>query len=366
MVAMRVIAIFLATVAVLRAQDELTPEELRLARIRVRMSENLKRQPNYTCLETVERTMRPKGGRARLVDTLRLEVAIVNGKEMFAWPGSKKFEDREIRDLVATGTFGNGNFAIFARAVFLTTAPKFTARGEELLGGKTAVRFDFRVPMVGSGYTLRVNRIEDTVGYHGSFWADPATLDVRRLEIFADDIPKRLETQSAFDRMDYARVAIGGEPFLLPVESVLELTAQETEHRNFIRFTGCRQYTGESVLKFTEDVVEGAPVIIPLSGPAEIELPGGIELQFALTEQLDLQKSAVGDELTVTLHSDLRHKRQRLVPKGAVARGRISRLERHPDHIVLGLRFTDLEWADKHFACGAKASHPWDAVDLET
>jgi hypothetical protein len=340
--------------ATLFAQDlGLSPESLLLARVKLRMSKNLARQPNYTCLETVERTQRPKGGRANVVDTLRLEVALVNGKEMFAWPGAKKFEDKEIRDLVATGTFGNGNFAIFARAVFLTNGPSFQSRGQDLLNGRSAVRYDFRVLRSASGYTLKVNQIEAVVGYHGTFWADPETLDLRRLEIYADDIPKYIDAESAFDRMDYAMLPIGGEPFLLPVESVLELKTSSGEHRNFMRFSGCRQYTGESVLKFTEEVTEsGAPA--PLAAESkEIILPKDLDLHLALNEALDLRKAAVGDEITATLSSDVRHKRQLLIPKGAVARGRISRLERHADHVVLGLRFTDLEWSDKHASFSA-------------
>ena len=247
---MRTFCGLLISATLLAQEFGLPPESLRLARIKLRMSQNLARQPNYTCLETVERTERPKGGRASVVDTVRLEVALVNGKEMFAWPGAKKFEDKEIREMVA-GTFGNGNFAIFARAVFLTTGPAFQPRGEELLNGRSAVRYDFRVSRISSGYTLRVNQVEAIVGYHGSFWADPETLDLRRLEIFADDIPSYIDVESAFDRMDYAMVPIGGEPFLLPVESVLELKSRSGEHRNFMRFSGCRQYTGDSVLKFT-------------------------------------------------------------------------------------------------------------------
>src|SRR5581483_3540644 len=83
------------------------------------------RQPDYTCLETVERTEQSGANRSRVEDTLRLEVALVEGKEMFAWPGSRQFEDRELRDLVSTGMFGNGNFAVYARILFLTNLAVF-------------------------------------------------------------------------------------------------------------------------------------------------------------------------------------------------------------------------------------------------
>src|SRR5690349_7792012 len=112
---MRAIRMLLAAAPLLPAQDA----DL-FTRIREKMSDVLLRQPNYTCTETVERTSQTPAGRSIVGDTLRLEVALVDGKEMFAWPGSKEFEDRKLRDLVPTGMFGNGNFAIYARILFLS------------------------------------------------------------------------------------------------------------------------------------------------------------------------------------------------------------------------------------------------------
>src|SRR5438046_10492248 len=86
-----------------------------LPRIRAQMAELLRGQPNYTCTETIERTRQAPASRSKVEDTLRLEVALVDGKEMFAWPGSKQFEDRDLGELVSTGMFGNGNFAIYDR-----------------------------------------------------------------------------------------------------------------------------------------------------------------------------------------------------------------------------------------------------------
>src|SRR6516162_5918097 len=95
----RLAALPLACVAV--AQDTGQSDEGLLAKIRLHMMETLTRQPNYTCLETVERSRRDASTRKyRLEDTLRIEVALVDGKEMFAWPGSKQFEDRDFRDMI--------------------------------------------------------------------------------------------------------------------------------------------------------------------------------------------------------------------------------------------------------------------------
>src|SRR5215472_13590336 len=111
-----------------------------LARIKNHMMETLARQPNYTCLETVERSRRDGSThKFRLEDTLRIEVALVDSKEMFAWPGSKQFEDRDFRELIPTGTFGTGDFALHSRSVFGGNVANFEARGEEKLDGRMAV-----------------------------------------------------------------------------------------------------------------------------------------------------------------------------------------------------------------------------------
>src|SRR5258706_13388334 len=90
-----------------------------LTKIRFHELDQLRGQPNYTCVETVERSQRAASTRKyTLLDTLRLEVALVGPKELFAWPGAKKFEDMELSDMVGRGAIGNGAFALHARAVF--------------------------------------------------------------------------------------------------------------------------------------------------------------------------------------------------------------------------------------------------------
>ena len=70
-----------------------------LTKIRFHELDQLRGQPNYTCVETVERSQRAASTRKyTLLDTLRLEVALVGPKELFAWPGAKKFEDMELSE----------------------------------------------------------------------------------------------------------------------------------------------------------------------------------------------------------------------------------------------------------------------------
>jgi len=336
---MRNVAILLA-VAICRPAfaDDL------LNRIREKMAQVLLRQPNYTCTETVERSQQVVGSHVRIEDTLRLEVALVDGTEMFAWPGSKQFEDREVDKLISTGMFGNGNFAIYARILFLTNVPVFEDRGEAELGGRPAWRYDFRVSRLSSGQRLRVNQREAVVGFHGSFYVDPNTLEVRRLAVVAEDIPAELELTAAETRVDYGRLRIGDDEFLLPVESELMMATPNSVGRNWIRFSSCRRFTGESTLSFDD------PILTETSAPpatVEVEIPAGLTLQLEMPE-VDLMRAAVGDPVHAVLRGALKNRGQLLAPKGSEARGRIVRLDRTAGYFLLRIEFQDLDWPGGH------------------
>ena len=99
-------------------------------------------------------------------------MALVDGNEMFAWPGSKKFEDSDVTKMVTSGAIGNGNFATHARALFETRAATFHYLGMVDFDGKNAIRFDYKVPQMLSGYRVRTGSASAIVGYHGSFYVE--------------------------------------------------------------------------------------------------------------------------------------------------------------------------------------------------
>jgi hypothetical protein len=340
-------AAWLYAIGVVAAQSGGVPlEQATLGRIRARMAETLARQPNYTCVQQIERSSRraPRH-KYQLRDMLRLEVALVDGKEMYAWPGESKFEDRDLLDMVpGGGAIGTGDFATHARAVFLTGAPKFEYDGIVEIGGRRAYCYRYKVAQLESGYHIRVNGAEAVVGYHGSFCADVNTLDLIRLEVVADDIPTYLGLRSAQDVMEYGRVQIGSSDFLLPVSSELAMVdLNGNASRNITHFSGCRQYTGESVLTFA-DAPESAPAeVAAVEQPKEpVSVPPDMVFEVSLDGAIDSEKSMVGDPLTATLQENIKLKRRVLFPKGAKLLGRILRLERHGDHCDVDIQFSEV------------------------
>src|SRR5437870_12723323 len=84
----RLIATVLCAASMAAAQTESPPEVVLLSRIKQHMKARLLQVPNYTCLETVERWQQiSASAKFKPVDTVRVEVAEVDGKELFARPG---------------------------------------------------------------------------------------------------------------------------------------------------------------------------------------------------------------------------------------------------------------------------------------
>lgn len=321
----------LCVAAGLAAQQPLTPETILLGRTRYHMVETLRRIPNYTCLETIERTVRqPNSKRAKLVDALRLEVAVVDGKELFSWPGERQFKERDLRELAPGGAIGNGNFALHAKSVFGGGYVKFTFRGKEQREGREVARFDYDVPQQFSGYQIRVGDASAIVPYHGQVVVDSTTLDVIDLEVIADDLPPHLKLQRATDFMHYRRQPIGDADHLLPVSSEMTMVGLDGgESRNKVTFSGCRQYSGESIVRFDdpEPTAEAAPPP-PVTPRIATELPGDLLIEASLDETLAIDKAATGDLVLLTVRRDARHRKLTVVPKGAHIRARVADIDR--------------------------------------
>jgi VWFA-related protein len=330
--------LYLAGACLLLAQQP-APERIEgiLARIRQHMAGNLAGLPNYTCLETIDRTVRTRAGEPLFADRLKAEVALIGGKEMFAWPGSSRFEYSSLDEMVTGGASGFGGFAGWTLAVFQSGQPTFSLAGEEALNGRRTLRLGFQVPLLGSGYRLRVAGREATAPYSGSAWIDAESMQVARIQVRAGETG--LPLQSAGQATDYARTRIGESEFLLPAASEMAIVDLEgNEHRNSIRFSGCRQYGAESSISFDAPATAAAA---PVAGKEDLRLPAGVELNLRLETPIVFSSSAVGDAVTARLDRTVKAGGI-VMQKGAAVSGRIVRLEQvhRPDrHLVVGLAF---------------------------
>jgi hypothetical protein len=309
-------------------QDEESRTAL-LSRVMGNMRHSLARMPDFTCTESITRTIGDGTPlRVTTLEQLRLQVAIIGGKEVFSWPGAAPFEHDHPHDIVGGGLAGTGDFAGFSRAVFASDTALFTTGEEEIRAEKRTVRYDYAVPRQASGYELNSGTNSAIVDYGGSFWVDTVTERVHTLKVEADyrrnNIPAVLDMFDVKTVLDYKYIRIAGEELPFPDSSTLTVMHLRTSivSSNRIDFTGCRQYTAESGIQFGEHDTATPSSSAP---PLPAELPEGLAFEVELDEPIRAATSAAGDAITATLRRPVKAGTLQ-IPKGAQLVGRILRV----------------------------------------
>ena len=111
-----------------------------------------------------------------------------------------------------------------------------------------------------SGYVVEAGGSKGQAGLRGTFWVDPQTLDLVRLEERAFDLPLNRLVRDIATLINYARMRIGSSDALLPQSAETVITDfSGGQKKNIIEFTGCREYASKSVIHFGPMVAEPQP-----------------------------------------------------------------------------------------------------------
>jgi hypothetical protein len=234
------------------AQSTVPREVIQLARIKHDMAAVLNKMPDYMCEEIVDRSQREKGStRFKDVDTMRLDVAFVGGKELFGKHDAGKIDKSHPSGLTGHGVTSDGEFAGHARTVFVNGSSTIRYFGPDVLQGRKALRWDYVVPLLLSGWTLNYAGRVTRVASKGSFWADPESLDLLQLDIEAAEIEQGFPIQATRLSIHYGKVRLGENIVLIPQESDLLLSdASGTLEHNVVHFSRCREYGADSAISF--------------------------------------------------------------------------------------------------------------------
>jgi hypothetical protein len=322
---LRLLALALVLVAAGRTADPVVEELFKQARAKV--LDNSKRMPRYTCVETVDRTQYQPTGKAAscqpqphgnpvVRDRLRLDVAVVNGGEIFSWAGAGKFESHDVDKIVGGGASGSGEFAGFLMGVFGNESEQIRYAGQR----KDLALFEYLVPVAKSGYRFHSNGPVITMGYHGTIAVDPADGDLQQLVVEPDGFTASDPVCHVQHVMDYQRVKIGNGEFLLPQVSAMDaLYRNGVETLNETHYSDCREYVGESTIRF-DDVETGAGTAAAKT-PLQ-PLPAKVRMSIGLTSAINTEIAAAGDAVEgVVLKTGA------VVKAGDRVHGRILRLE---------------------------------------
>jgi hypothetical protein len=334
--------------------QELAPEVRLIARIKAHVLAQVASVLDYTCLETMQRYRKPPGRQTVMkpLDTVRLDVLYTGSRELYSSPGARHFAEEHPEAFFGSGLIGDGIFATFVNSVFADRQAVYTYRGRDDLRGLQVARYDFRVSSLTNGLTIKVEGGTAVTGIEGSFWADPESLDLVRLEVHPDELPFYLGVRGMSTTLDYAPVRIGSRDLIVPQSAEVWLAQTSGEESlNVVGFTQCRKFEAESSVSFSSGTAGGtlaapaqpASLAHPVVPPRDI--PAGLELALRLTAAID-KDTSVGALIEATVPEDVRLKGRIVIPKGTAVTGRLRQLEKHSDmgdYWVVSLEFIEIE-----------------------
>ncbi len=357
--------VLLLAIAMAHAQSASDPMDI-LSRARTEIAAAMQRVPRYACTQTIDRSYFTRTVSNRIsapscddaakpgtslklgaTDRVRLEVAEAESAEMHAWPGASRFETRNIDELVSRGPIATGGFGGYLIDLFANEGAQFEFEGRPEDSGRAVLRYRYQVAREMSHYKIRAGDGWVITPYSGTFDIDGASLELLRMTIDTPDLPAATQLCSAHSSLEYARFRIGDGDFLLPSVSKLHLVNRSTvETRSSSVFSGCREYRAESVLHI-EGGEESEGAVSSTTIRTAAALPPGARLTVRLGAAIDSDIAAAGDAVSATVTNAVLDPATKAVlyAAGAIARGRISRLEHwtgQTPRFIIGIRWESI------------------------
>lgn len=321
-----------------------------IGRIRQRMTSSLGNTPDFVCSISIERTARTGTSAPERLLPVRFDTGVLNGRELCTLPATEEEKTRFREVLAVYDKAGTGNFALYSRAVFLTAGATFYDAPDETKDSQRLLRVDFTMPPDVSTYALNKAGKPVRLGYSGSIWTDPGSLDVVRLALKADNIPSDLGVKAVTQIFEFNHAKMAGNTVEVP--AAMELTLEEQsgrETRLTGQFSDCHQYLAKrgdifvesatgtlgapisGTVSPTEAMAKGSPrerlaKAPPAPAPAGPLFPGKFALETILVEAIDERTTTQGSKLSFTLLKDVKKHGNTIVPKGATLTGHITRI----------------------------------------
>ena len=323
-----------------------------LARTKERILDRAKQLPNYTCIETVDRSYyvpqerprvdlpcnqrRPEKLLLQAADRLRLEIKVSDGGEIGSWPGATQFDSRDIMQLAGGGAFGTGPLGTLLVDVFGNPGVTFTFQREE----DKLFAFQFVVPLSTSHYYIQAWGNWKPVAYDGTAWIDPATFDLRRIRVRTQELPPETEACYSTSSVEYEHTHLGSSDFLAPLRSTLHFFMRDgTENETSTAYSQCHEFHVESTLHFDDRVESPAETKPEAPRPP---LPAGLAIALAFSSPIDSSSAAAGDVVPATTRKAVVDPKssQVLIPAGAAVEARITSMRQgklSPGYVLIAL-----------------------------
>lgn len=209
--------------------------------------------PNYVCSQMTTRyVQQSKATGWEPLDVITAKVIYEDGKESYKeiTVGGKR-TNKSMMEL--GGTTSTGEFASTLHSLFSDASQaEFKLYETTTISGIAAKVYDFKVALKNSDWFINVGGQSLRPAYSGSVWIDPATAQVRRIEMQADNIPKDFPLDSLEWAVDYDNVSLGTSTFLLPVHAANLACQRGTTicTKNTEDFRDYHKFSGESTIVY--------------------------------------------------------------------------------------------------------------------
>lgn len=333
-----------AACAVATGQQPLDADSA-LQRTRERLLADLERMPRYTCVQTIQRqyyVTKPEAQScAALVadreknfdrlkfrgwDRLRLEVAIVDGSNVYSWVGAPRFEGDTLGQLAGRGPLSSGDFGPLLYLLF--TRAVITFQGEDLTGKKRLLAYSYDVPLDRSSYKVPSKDGLAVTPYGGTFLLDPVAADIVSLTLQTAELPEGNPDCQDITKVDYGRTQIHDRVVLIPHETNLVTIGRDGgEIHSLTSYASCREFAGKSRILPESTAAPEAPSATAAPAPAPALVPGGLHFRARIITTIDADTSAAGDPIEAVLLSPIRSKDREWAPAKARLHGHVVALE---------------------------------------
>jgi hypothetical protein len=331
-----------------------------LEEARNKMLAEIPTRPHYTCIETIDRSYFSrrsllasppscerlsadrKQGRAKLrldaTDRLRVEVAVIQGSEIYSWTGPASFS-YSLDQILQFGPTGTGAFAAHLLDIFSNPSVRF----QTLEQGGENLAYAFRVPIEASRLVIKAGTQWRPAGYSGSFDIDRSSLEMRRFTMQSDELPPETSLCEVSTTNEYqAEKTLG---LLLPsVSRSHDILRDATETDSVTAFSDCR---------------ESAPPPSVRETAQDMALPQQT-FELALLTPIDTATAAAGDIILAQLIEPILRPKssQVLAPAGSTVTGRIVQMEHRVfprDYFVVSMAFDGVQAGGKFFKLRIKS-----------
>jgi hypothetical protein len=350
-------ALLLPALSGVAAEPQPAPAVSLLTRFRAQLNQEIERAPQYSCLATIDRSIRQSSKNKPLAhDRMRVRMAFLGSGEAYAWPDSPKFE-RGTLELLARGDAGSSSgVSGWGRIAAGLPESSFSAAGECSLNGRRGASYDAHVPWTASSYSATLGTRQLVLPYVARFCVDPATSELISLDVHAEQL--KAPFASISETVVYAHTRIGASEWLAP----------QSRELSILDAAGNLQ-TARTSLSDCQPYADSAPAAsaAAASQAATRSLPAKLTLDMKLETPISFDRSFVGDAVSARLQHAIRAAGIE-VPKGTLLNGRIGSLEEQftPErHYVVGLEFNTVAVDGAEFRFHARLTGPAITYDRQ-